>query len=111
MVQSVKKVVALTLAGAAAVLVAGWRRVQRDNSLDGDATPSSSTLGDRPEGRADASGEAADGNRPESRGGAAVEVDPDATKAELYEIAQKLDIEGRSSMTKAELLEAIRAAD
>lgn len=94
MVQSVKKVVALTLAGAAAVLVAGWRRVQRDNSLDGDAPPAPSTPGDRPE----------------SPDAAATEVDPDATKAELYEIAQRLEIEGRSSMTKAELLKAIRAA-
>jgi hypothetical protein len=34
-----------------------------------------------------------------------------ATKAELYEQAQRLDIEGRSKMTKAELERAIRAAD
>ena len=32
------------------------------------------------------------------------------TKAELYEQAQKLGIEGRSKMTKAELERAIRAA-
>ncbi|MFN2323240.1 MAG: Ku protein [Trueperaceae bacterium] len=32
------------------------------------------------------------------------------TKSELYERAQALDIEGRSSMTKQELVEAIRAA-
>jgi hypothetical protein len=33
-----------------------------------------------------------------------------ATKAELYEQAQKLGIEGRSKMSKAELERAIRAA-
>ncbi|MFO7545846.1 MAG: Rho termination factor N-terminal domain-containing protein [Trueperaceae bacterium] len=32
------------------------------------------------------------------------------TKSELYERAQALDIEGRSSMTKQELVDAIRAA-
>ena len=31
------------------------------------------------------------------------------TKAELYERAQELDIDGRSSMTKAELITALRA--
>jgi DNA end-binding protein Ku len=33
------------------------------------------------------------------------------TRAELYKRAQQLGIEGRSSMTKAELLRAVRAAD
>ena len=33
-----------------------------------------------------------------------------STKAELYEQAQRLGIEGRSKMTKAELERAIRAA-
>ncbi|MFM8888378.1 MAG: Rho termination factor N-terminal domain-containing protein [Solirubrobacterales bacterium] len=32
------------------------------------------------------------------------------TKAELYEIASELDIKGRSSMNKTQLLEAIQAA-
>ena len=32
------------------------------------------------------------------------------TKAELYERAQELDIDGRSSMTKTELISALRAA-
>lgn len=32
------------------------------------------------------------------------------TKEELYRRAQELDIEGRSSMTKSELLAAVRAA-
>ncbi|MGA4506507.1 ChaB family protein [Propionibacteriaceae bacterium G1746] len=34
-------------------------------------------------------------------------VDANATKQHLYSIAQRLDITGRSSMTKAELVEAI----
>lgn len=91
MVQNVKKVVALTIAGAAAVLVAGWRRVQRDNTLDGD--------GPGEDRAAEAEG-----------GTGSPEVGPESTKAELYEIAQELEIEGRSSMTKAELLKAIRAS-
>lgn len=32
------------------------------------------------------------------------------TKAELYEVATELDIDGRSEMTKAELSDAIAAA-
>ena len=34
-------------------------------------------------------------------------VNANATKAHLYEIAQRLEIDGRSSMTKDELVEAI----
>lgn len=37
-------------------------------------------------------------------------VDDSMTKAELYEVATELGVKGRSSMNKAELLEAIRAA-
>ena len=32
----------------------------------------------------------------------------DRTKEELYELAQIIDIEGRSSMSKSELIEALR---
>lgn len=35
-------------------------------------------------------------------------VDPDASKAELYELAQKLDISDRSKMSKSELLDALK---
>lgn len=38
-------------------------------------------------------------------------VDANATKEHLYELAQRLDIEGRSSMTKAELVEALQKAN
>ena len=37
-------------------------------------------------------------------------VSEDSTKAELYEVATELKIEGRSKMNKSELLDAIRAA-
>ncbi len=42
--------------------------------------------------------------------GSSLSVDGSMTKAELYEVASDLGIKGRSSMNKAELIEAIRAA-
>ncbi|WP_420123922.1 ChaB family protein [Nakamurella sp.] len=38
-------------------------------------------------------------------------VDAHATKEHLYELAQRLDIEGRSTMTKDELVEALQKAN
>ncbi len=38
-------------------------------------------------------------------------VDQNATKEHLYELAQKLDISGRSDMTKNELIEALQKAN
>jgi len=38
-------------------------------------------------------------------------VDANASKQHLYEIAQRLDVPGRSSMTKAQLVEAIGRAN
>lgn len=50
--------------------------------------------------------------RPRQRGGRSGEgVDEQASKEHLYGIARRLDIDGRSRMTKAELLEAIRKAN
>ena len=43
----------------------------------------------------------------ESAGG----VDANATKAHLYERAQELDVEGRSDMTKDELVDALQKAN
>lgn len=37
-------------------------------------------------------------------------VDANATKEHLYELAQRLDVEGRSTMSKDELVEAIQKA-
>ena len=46
------------------------------------------------------------------RGGETAEgVDANATKAHLLELAQRLDVRGRSRMTKSELVEAIRKAN
>ena len=38
-------------------------------------------------------------------------MDANATKDHLYEVAQRLEIEGRSEMTKDELVEAIQKAN
>ena len=38
-------------------------------------------------------------------------VDENAPKTELYDIAKRLDVEGRSRMTKQELVEAIQKAN
>jgi hypothetical protein len=50
--------------------------------------------------------------RPRQQGGRSGEgVDESATKEHLYDLAQRLGIEGRSRMTKSELLGAIRKAN
>ncbi|HET6699995.1 MAG TPA: ChaB family protein [Nocardioidaceae bacterium] len=46
------------------------------------------------------------------RGGETAEgVDANASKAHLYDVAKRLDVEGRSSMTKDELVDAIKRAN
>ena len=45
------------------------------------------------------------------RGGTAGGVDANASKSELYDIARKLGVEGRSSMTKDQLVKAIDKAN
>jgi hypothetical protein len=55
-----------------------------------------------------ANASAAEGERKvAARGGRAGSYE-DMTKDELYERAQRLDVEGRSSMSKDELIEALR---
>ncbi|WP_037853970.1 ChaB family protein [Streptomyces sp. NRRL S-340] len=50
--------------------------------------------------------------RPRGSGGRSGEgVDESASKEHLYDVAKRLDIEGRSRMTKDELLAAIRKAN
>ncbi|WP_031508909.1 ChaB family protein [Streptomyces megasporus] len=50
--------------------------------------------------------------RPRGKGGRSGEgVDENATKEHLYSVAKRLDIDGRSRMTKGELLDAIRKAN
>lgn len=48
---------------------------------------------------------------PDSPGKTAGGVDANASKAHLYEVASKLDISGRSNMTKDELVSAIQKAN
>ena len=47
------------------------------------------------------------GRRDDTRGG----VDANASKKHLYELAQRLDVPGRSSMSKDELVDAIDRAN
>ncbi|MEU9671159.1 ChaB family protein [Streptomyces bobili] len=50
--------------------------------------------------------------RPRQQGGRSGEgVDEQATKEHLYDLARQLDIDGRSRMSKPELLDAIRKAN
>jgi cation transport regulator ChaB len=50
--------------------------------------------------------------RPRGQGGRSGEgVDEQASKQHLYDVARDLDIDGRSRMSKAELLDAIRKAN
>jgi hypothetical protein len=96
----VKKSLAIGIAGVTAVVVAAWRQVQRDNTLDTDPAPAA-----RPPSKPDP--------EPEQTPGPSLftpSVSEQSTKAELYEVATELKIEGRSKMNKSDLLAAIRAA-
>lgn len=55
-------------------------------------------------GPSDARAEGGRGTRAETRGG----VDANASKRHLYDVAKRLDVPGRSSMSKDELVDAIR---
>lgn len=136
MVRGMKKIVAVSLAAGAATLVAVWRKVIRDNQspedeiamepgMPLDASPTVSAA--NPSAASAASSErssapsatatpgkvkdpaGADPATAESSASAAT-ASEESSRAELYEIAQGLKIEGRSKMSKAELLKAIRAA-
>jgi hypothetical protein len=81
----------------AAVVVAAWRQIQRDNTLATDTGTESESV---PPTAA-----------PEPSSSLFTpSVSEDSTKAELYEVASEMKIEGRSKMNKRELLAAIRAA-
>ena len=51
------------------------------------------------------------GSRARKGGDTAGGVDANASKSHLYEVAQKLDVEGRSRMSKGELVDAIQHAN
>lgn len=96
----VKKSVAIGIAGLTAIVVAAWRRIQHDNTLETDVAPAA---------------EATPKPSPEPEPASAQSlftpsVNENSTKAELYEVATELKIEGRSKMNKSDLLAAIRAA-
>jgi hypothetical protein len=56
-----------------------------------------------------ANAQASDDQDPSAKGGAAKPYE-DWTKEALYDRAQELDIDGRSDMTKDELIDALRAS-
>ncbi len=55
--------------------------------------------------------QAAEGAASRTPGRTAGGVDENASKEHLYQVAQKLGIKGRSTMTKKELVEAVREAN
>lgn len=107
MAELMKKSVAVGIAGIAAVVVAAWRQVQRDNTLDTDSGDAAGTA-PAPAPREPASAAPEGAGRPDAL--FTPSISEKSTKAELYEIATDLEVEGRSKMNKTELLEAIRAA-
>lgn len=129
MVGFMKKSVALGIAGLAAIVVATWRQVQRESGAvsGGDFAEDlpGTTDFQRDGGRAPKP-DAGKSDAGKSESGKSEAGKPDApaspealftpsigeksTKAELYKVAGDLEIEGRSKMNKAQLLEAIRTA-
>lgn len=95
-----KKQVALILAGTAAV-IAGYLRLIQDLIDRGEGSGFTS------DGKPEQEGQPASADRRES---GSTTVSSSASKAELYEIATKLEINGRSKMSKAELIDAINRA-
>lgn len=101
-----KKQMAIGIAGASAALIAGWKLVQQmTDREEGSLDPVSVAPGMPAEPAKKAEAEAAAGVEPKP----AATPSSKASKAELYEIAQDLGIEGRSKMSKAELIKAIEA--
>lgn len=95
-----KKIIAISVAGAAALLVANWRKAQRESGGAEAWTPADEGIAMEP-------GIPLEESPPEP---AWAEVSAKSSKTELYEAARELGIEGRSKMSKAELLAAIRGA-
>jgi len=102
-----KKQVALGIAAASATLIGGWKLVrQMTDRGEGEMNAVAVAPGVPAEAYADpgtAEETPASGEKPS--------VSSSSSKAELYEVATGLGIEGRSKMNKTQLLEAIEAAD
>ena len=101
-----KKQVAIGIAGASAALIAGWQLVRQMADREEvvmDPVSVAPGMPAEPSKKAEAEAEAGVTPKPAA-------PPKDASKAELYEIAQELGIEGRSKMSKAELIDAIEAA-
>jgi hypothetical protein len=64
-----------------------------------------------PKGRKGPSDEAAESGGPDNKRPSAGGVDANASKQHLMDVAKKLDVRGRSSMTKDELVDAIDRAN
>lgn len=97
-----KKKLALAVAGASAALIAGFRLVQ-ERAAHNDVAVDPVAVA--PGVAAEAGPKPPQASRTSSAAPA-----KGASKAELYETAQELEIEGRSKMTKGELIEAIEKA-
>jgi len=106
-----KKQLALGIAGASAALIGGWRLinqlVNRGGETDGVAVSPGMPA---EEFAAPGSTGTVPGRETPSPASASATVSAESSKAELYEVAQELDIDGRSKMTKDELLRAIQRA-
>lgn len=124
-----KKQIALALAGTAATIAGGLRLIkdlvdQGDHHQPGTGIhpdeQERATPPPAPSSTAPPPASASPGTPPEGAGTAKTASEPtgprpvlanaDASKAELYEMATKLDISGRSKMSKADLIEAINRA-
>jgi len=120
-VRRVKKKVALSIAGATAALLGGWKLVQQmvDRDEEPQASgPESASWTTATPSTAPPTAPSGPGAGPEPKPAppmtaakaAATGLDEKSSKAELYEIATELKIPGRSKMSKSELLAAIRSA-
>ncbi len=114
-----KKKLAFGIAGASAALIAGWRIVQSESETafsganggrDRESDPDVPSVPDRSSdsGQTSTTQDGSTNGGPEPAGPGAG-VPDEASKSELYEIAQGLKIKGRSKMSKTELRRAIEA--
>lgn len=103
---------AAVLVGAIGIGLALLNRIAGGDGEDGELDRAQPGPGPIEEaGRSQGAPSGATAGPPQPAGSTdATPVDASMTKAELYELATELGIKGRSSMNKAELLEAIRSA-